>query len=110
MAESHHIATPHQPTAATPTSSKSVDDLRHQTQEAGRAVAQKAEQLGDEIVEKAQQLGEQGREAASAYFEQGRQQAEAWEQELERQIREKPLQSIIIAGGIGLLLGVLLRR
>jgi len=68
------------------------------------------QQVREDIAEKAQHLGEQGRELASEYYRQGRQQAAIWEHELEQQIREKPLQSLLIAGGIGVLLGLLLRR
>jgi ElaB/YqjD/DUF883 family membrane-anchored ribosome-binding protein len=78
--------------------------------EAGRDVAQRVRQVREEIAEKAQYLGEHGKEIASDYYAQGRQQAAIWEHELEQRIREKPLQSILIAGGIGLLLGILSRR
>jgi ElaB/YqjD/DUF883 family membrane-anchored ribosome-binding protein len=33
-----------------------------------------------------------------------------WQEQLEQQIREKPIQSLLIAGGVGVLLGILLRR
>jgi ElaB/YqjD/DUF883 family membrane-anchored ribosome-binding protein len=34
----------------------------------------------------------------------------AWQQQLESQVREKPLQSLLMAAGIGLLFGLLKRR
>lgn len=110
MTTSRDTATTHAPTTTTAQPSSPVETLRGQAQEAGQEVAHKVQQVGDEIIEKAQQLGEQGKEIASEYYQQGRQQAAIWEGQLEQQIREKPIQSLCIAGGIGLLLGLLCRR
>ena len=74
--------------------SRSFEDLRDQAQEAGR-----------EVVHKAQALGGQGKELASEYYQQGRDQARVWQKKLQQQIREKPLQSLAVASGKGLLLG-----
>lgn len=73
--------------------------------------------MGTQMREKAQdmvagveKLGTQASEVAAEYYQQGRHQVEEWEEVLKAQLREKPLQSLAIAGGIGLLLGFLLRR
>ena len=67
-----------------------------------------------QIREKAQALGVQAKEwgthAADVAYQRGRAQALAWEQTLTTQVREKPLQSLLIIGGIGLLLGFLWQR
>jgi ElaB/YqjD/DUF883 family membrane-anchored ribosome-binding protein len=97
-------------TTTTGPSSSSMGTLRDQAQEAGRDVAHRVQQVGEEIAEKAQHLKQHGREIASEYYQQGREQAAIWEHQLEEQIREKPIQSLLIAGGIGLLLGLLCRR
>jgi ElaB/YqjD/DUF883 family membrane-anchored ribosome-binding protein len=110
MTTSHDTGTTHDPTTTTAQPSNPVETLRGQAQEAGQEVAHKVQQVGKEMVEKAQQLGEQGKEIVSEYYQQGRQQAAAWEDQLQQQIREKPIQSLFIAGGIGLLLGLLCRR
>ena len=60
--------------------------------------------------DQAQELGEQGKELASEYYQQGRDQALVWQKQLEQHICEKPIQSLVVAGGIGLLLGLLWRR
>ena len=52
----------------------------------------------------------QGKEVATEYYEEGCHQVLAWQQHLENQVREKPLQSIFIAAGIGLLYALLRRR
>ena len=59
-----------------------------------------------QLTETARHVGE----AASQYYEQGRQQLTGWEQSLEENIRAKPLQSVLLATGIGLLLGLLWRK
>jgi ElaB/YqjD/DUF883 family membrane-anchored ribosome-binding protein len=68
------------------------------------------QETGKEIGDKAQELMTQGKEVATAYYEEGRNQVLAWQQQLETQVREKPLQSILIAAGVGLLFGLLRRR
>jgi ElaB/YqjD/DUF883 family membrane-anchored ribosome-binding protein len=52
----------------------------------------------------------QGEDTASDYSQQGRQQLEAVENTLENSIRAKPLQSVLIAAGIGMFLGLLLKK
>lgn len=69
-----------------------------------------AEETGKEIRGQAQELIAQGKEVAAEYYEEGRNQVIAWQQQLEDQVREKPLQSLLMAAGVGLLLGLLRRR
>jgi ElaB/YqjD/DUF883 family membrane-anchored ribosome-binding protein len=59
-----------------------------------------------QVTETARHVGE----TASQYYAQGREQLDAWEHSLEANIRAKPLQSILMATGIGLLLGLLWRK
>jgi len=69
-----------------------------------------AAEIGNEMREQAQDLMAQGQEVAAEYYEEGRNQVLAWQQQLENQVREKPLQSLLIAAGVGLLFGLLRRR
>ena len=50
------------------------------------------------------------KETMIEYYEQGRESLQDLNQTLEAQIRERPLQTLLVAGGIGLLLGLLWRR
>jgi ElaB/YqjD/DUF883 family membrane-anchored ribosome-binding protein len=68
------------------------------------------EETGKEMGAQTQELIAQGKEVAAEYYEEGRNQVLAWQQQLENQVREKPLQSLLMAAGIGLLLGMLRRR
>jgi len=69
-----------------------------------------AAETGEERRDQAQELMAQGKEVAATYYEEGRHQVLAWQQQLENQVREKPLQSLFIAAGVGLLFGLLRRR
>jgi len=60
--------------------------------------------------DKTQELMTQGKEVAAEYYKEGRNQVLAWQQQLETQVREKPLQSLLVAAGVGLLLGLFRRR
>jgi ElaB/YqjD/DUF883 family membrane-anchored ribosome-binding protein len=70
----------------------------------------RGQETGKDMRDTAQELTRQGKEMAAAYYEEGRNQVSAWQQQLETQVREKPLQSILIAAGVGLLFGLLRRR
>ena len=69
-----------------------------------------AEATGKEMRDQAQELMAQGKEVAAEYYEEGRNQVLAWQRQVENQVREKPLQSLLIAAGVGLLFGLLRRR
>jgi ElaB/YqjD/DUF883 family membrane-anchored ribosome-binding protein len=68
------------------------------------------QETAKEMPDKAQALMTQGKEVAAEYYEEGRNQLLAWQQQLENQVRAKPLQSIFIAAGLGLLYALLRRR
>jgi ElaB/YqjD/DUF883 family membrane-anchored ribosome-binding protein len=79
----------------------------------GRNTAERYDHMQEtaqEMRDKAQELMTQGKEVAAEYYEEGRNQVLAWQQQLETQVREKPLQSLLIAAGVGLLFGLLRRR
>lgn len=84
----------------------SPEDTRDQASDLSMQVREKAQELGA----KAQELGTKATEIASEYYQQGREQVLALEQAVEAQIRDKPIQSLLIAGGVGLLIGFLCRR
>jgi ElaB/YqjD/DUF883 family membrane-anchored ribosome-binding protein len=69
-----------------------------------------AEEAGKERGDQVQELMTQGKEVVAEYYEEGRNQVLAWQQQLEYQVREKPLQSLLVAAGVGLLFGLLRRR
>jgi ElaB/YqjD/DUF883 family membrane-anchored ribosome-binding protein len=86
------------------------ETLNTKAQEAAAEFRERANETRQQVRDRAEGLGAQAQETASEYYQQGREQALAWERVLEDRIREKPIQSLLVAGGIGLLLGLLWRR
>ena len=83
-----------------------ASDLR----EAASQVGQNLRDLGGQVRDTATQQYEQLRQQAGDYYEQGRQRAMEMEQSLEQYVQEKPIQSLLIAAGVGMLLGMLWKR
>lgn len=102
MVEPNEMA-PSQSALGSNVSSGQETSKAHELREAAREVR-------DQIQERSQELSTHAKEVASEYYQLGRERAQEWEQALEAQIREKPIQSLLIAGGVGLLLGLLWRR
>jgi len=82
---------------------RQVGDTASEYYEQGR---DKAQTIGTQVRDTAQQVSK----TASDYYEQGREQLEHVGQSLEEHIREKPLQSVLMAGGLGMLLAFLWKR
>jgi ElaB/YqjD/DUF883 family membrane-anchored ribosome-binding protein len=72
-------------------------------QERSIQVRDKAQEVSAQVSDTAQQVSD----TASDYYEQGRKQLEHVGQYLEDHIREKPLQSVLMAAGIGMLIAFL---
>jgi ElaB/YqjD/DUF883 family membrane-anchored ribosome-binding protein len=90
--------------------SSSTETLKNKAQETAVEVRDRAKKTRDQIREHAEALSGQAKEMTSEYYQHGLEKAAEWEGVLENQIREKPIPSLLIAGGIGLLLGLLWRR
>ena len=109
MTRSHNTPAPSESNANQGTGPQGTT-LRDRAQDAGKEAMHRVQETGHEIAHKAQELSAQGKEVVSEYYQQGCDQARIWKQQLEHQIRHKPLSSLAIAGGIGLVLGLLWRR
>jgi ElaB/YqjD/DUF883 family membrane-anchored ribosome-binding protein len=99
------------------TEPKNTEAVRDKTRETATRLRDQVSETRDQVREharevggQAKELGNEAMEVASAYYEQGREKMRKWEETLETQLREKPIQSLLIAGGVGLLLGLLWRR
>jgi ElaB/YqjD/DUF883 family membrane-anchored ribosome-binding protein len=68
------------------------------------------QEMGSEVSQIVEELTAQGQEIITEYYQQGRERLLVWQQQLEHQVREKPLQSLCIAAGIGLVFALLRRR
>jgi ElaB/YqjD/DUF883 family membrane-anchored ribosome-binding protein len=76
-----------------------------------------AHHAADEFIEKAtrvtqdiRELGSVTKDAAVEVYEQGLEKAKQLEKTMENRIREHPLQSVLIAAGVGFLAGFLVSR
>lgn len=70
-----------------------------------RDVADDIREMGNTVVDAAQQQFDRARDSATAYYEQGRDRVMEVEGSLEEYVREQPLKSVLIAAGVGYLLG-----
>ena len=73
---------------------------------AAEQVRETASQVRDAAQDKFNDL----RDQAAEYYEQGRQRAMEWEHSLEEYVQQQPIKSLLIAAGVGALLGFLWRR
>jgi len=77
---------------------------------AARQVGENLRDLGGQVRQTATEQYEQLRDQASDYYEQGRQRALEMEQGLEQYVQEKPIQALLIAAGVGMVLGWMWKR
>jgi ElaB/YqjD/DUF883 family membrane-anchored ribosome-binding protein len=96
-------------------------DIREQGRERGAQVQERAQEVGAQVRDWAQEKGSQIKEGAQEAMQQvgqsasqladmGRTTMNQLEEGLEDRIRSKPLQSVLIAAGVGMLLGLLWRK
>jgi len=78
--------------------------------EAATQVGQNLRDLGGQVRDVASERYNQLRDQATEYYDQGKQRAQEWEESLENYVHEKPLQAVLIAAGVGVLLGLLWKR
>jgi len=78
--------------------------------QAATQVGQNIREMGTQARDMASEKYNQLRDQAQDYYQQGRQRATEWEQGLESYVQEKPVQAVLIAAGVGVLLGLLWKR
>jgi len=95
---------------STPAISEVAGQVSQQLRDVGGQVREAATQRYEQVRDVASQRYEQLRDSASEYYEQGRERAREWEQSLESYVQEKPVQALLMAAGVGVLLGLLWKR
>lgn len=78
---------------------KRTNDLGHNVQELGRITRDIAQETMGAL-----------KENAGEYYQQGVDRAKEMEKDLEKKIKEKPMQSLLIALGLGFIVGWLFHR
>ena len=88
--------------------------VKETVQAAGTQVKETVQDMGTYIKETAQDMGTQAKEtmqaAGTQVYEQGRESLQGLNRTIEGQIRQRPIQALLVAGGIGVLLGFLWQR
>jgi ElaB/YqjD/DUF883 family membrane-anchored ribosome-binding protein len=88
--------------------------VKETVQEMGTQVKEAVQEMETYVKETAQDMGTQAKEAMQAagtqVYEQGRESLQDLNRTIEGQIHQRPLQALLVAGGIGVLLGLLWRR
>jgi ElaB/YqjD/DUF883 family membrane-anchored ribosome-binding protein len=102
MASMHEMQKTDTPRVDTPGHDK-PQTLGAQMQHVGTQVKETMQDVGIQVKETMQAAGTQ-------VYEQGRESLQDLNRTIEAQIRERPLQALLVAGGIGVLLGLLWRR
>jgi ElaB/YqjD/DUF883 family membrane-anchored ribosome-binding protein len=87
-----------------------MSQMGQSLRDAGTQAREKAAEQVEHLKETASQYYDQGRQMAQDYYEQGRQKAMEYQENLESYVREQPVKAVLIAAGIGLLVGFLWRR
>ena len=78
--------------------------------DAGSQISGQAREQMDHLKNQATEYYNQGKDRVQEYYDQGRDKAMEFEQNLEAYVREQPVKSLLIAAGVGCLLGFLWRR
>jgi ElaB/YqjD/DUF883 family membrane-anchored ribosome-binding protein len=93
-------------------SSKTVSDrggMESMREKAGD-LKSNLQEMGSAAKHMAQEQFEGVRDTMSTYYEQGRERALELEHSLENRVRERPISSILVATGLGFLIGMLWMR
>jgi ElaB/YqjD/DUF883 family membrane-anchored ribosome-binding protein len=88
----------------------STQQATAQLRESAAQVQQNLRDMGGQVKDAAEEKFNELRDQAAEYYQEGRQRARAWEQSLEHYVQERPLKSLLIAAGVGAVLGFLWRR
>lgn len=89
-----------------PESSATTEQMRQKASEAGQNIREMGAQAKDVAREQMEKL----RQQASEYYEHSRRRAMEWEQNLEGYIQDQPVKSLLIAAGVGFVLGAIWKR
>ena len=88
--------------------------VKETVQAAGTQVKETVQNVGTQVKETVQDMGTQAKEtiqaAGTQVYGQGRESLQDLNRTIEGQIRRRPLQALLVAGGIGVLLGILWQR
>lgn len=83
-----------------------TEQLKETASKVGKQVADVGHQVKDAAKEQYENL----RNQAADYYEQGKETVEQYTDSVEHYIQEQPIKSVLIAAGVGILMGILWKR
>ena len=96
--------------AAKASAMKAAEELRHAATQKAQEIKAAAEQRAQQIKDVAEQRAGDFKEAANEAWSDARNRYDDLRSEAERYTREKPMQAVLTAFGVGLFVGLILRR
>jgi len=73
-------------------------------------MASNARDVGAQVRDAATEHYQAARDAASEYYQAGKDKAAQWEEGIEEYVRQQPVKALVIAAGVGVLLGIIWKR
>jgi ElaB/YqjD/DUF883 family membrane-anchored ribosome-binding protein len=92
---------------------QSADNAKAKVKAAAEGLSDAAESAAEQISDAGEAAADEVsrlKEQASNAYDEAHAVAAAWEQRLEETIRRRPIQTVLIAAGVGALIGCLFRR
>ncbi len=78
--------------------------------DAAGQVSQNVRDLGNQVRDAATQKYTDLRDQATEYYNDGRERATEWEEGVEQYIKDQPLKAVLMAAGVGVILGMIWKR
>ena len=86
------------------------NNVANKVREKAAEVTQNLRDVGSHVSDSAHEKLGEIKDRANDYYNRSKETAQEWEQSLESYVQEKPLQAVLIAAGVGLVLGLIWRR
>ena len=81
-----------------------------QLRDTASQVAGQVRDMAGQVRDSAREQYEHLRDTAGEYYDQGREKAQQWQQGIEQYVQDQPVKALLIAAGVGVLLGVLWKK
>ena len=87
-----------------------INEPETQEQSGTTGLREKAGEMAGDIRDAAAEKYQNVRDAAERGYEQGREKVQEWQHDLEDYIQAQPVKALLIAAGVGMVLGILWKR
>jgi ElaB/YqjD/DUF883 family membrane-anchored ribosome-binding protein len=90
--------------------SASSQGAASQIKDKASEMASNIRDMGSQAYDAAAEKYENAKETAAEYYKSGREKAMEWESQIESYVRERPIKSLLMAAGVGVVLGMIWKR